>query len=535
MSLTIHPTKLSETFKNARNKGVPILGVETPDQPETIKTLAAVVGVDAILTWDCVRGLTPENDAARAWIAALEAPRPPKPNQPPAPPFVLARTIDFTTAVDVLVNGTKTVSGLPEGGCVFAMNAHRVVGGPDSRSTPSIQAVTIARDPFKEDGRTLVLLAPSLRLPTELVNDVLVFAEALPDDEAVRKIINDVFEQGKVTKPDAPTLDQLVDATIGLSAFAVEQVTALSLRKAGVDKDELWSRKISVIEQTEGLSVYRGKEQFTELQDVDGAAEFVRDLSKHWSPRVVMWLDEIEKSIAGFRGDTSGVAQDQVGQLLSWSDGADGFRDVVGLLLMGAPGTGKSAFAKAAGSYCGAPTVKFDLGAMQNELVGGSQARIRHGLSVVDAVGQGRVLMIATCNGLEAMPPELRRRFKYGLYYFDLPTDRGMAALWAHYMKTYKLAAQPLPVSTNWTGAEVKACCEISARTKKPLTDAARKIVSIYRSNPGLVEGLRQQAVASGFVDARTGDSYVTPSTAKPELALPVPSNVRKRDIKLES
>ena len=530
MSLTIHPTKLAETFRNARNKGVPVLGIETPDQPETIKALAAVVGDKPILTWDVVRGLVAENHAAMLWLTSLTRPVTVKPGEPPRPPFMLAKTIDFTTAIDVLVNGNGTVKGLPEEGCCFAMNAHRVLSAGGNAATPPIQAVTITRDPFKEDGRTLVLLGPDLRLPTELVNDVLVFAEALPDEAAVRKIITEVYQQGNVKAPDEKTLVSLVDATIGISAFAVEQVVALSLRKDGVNRDELWSRKISVIEQTDGLSVYRGTEDFSHLEDVDGAAEFVRDLAKYWNPRVVMWFDEIEKAIAGYRGDTSGVSQDQMGTLLNWTED----REVVGLLLMGAPGTGKSGFAKAAGSYCKAPTIKFDLGAMQNELVGSSQRRIRHGLNVVDRVGQGRVLMIATCNGLEALPPELRRRFKYGLYYFDLPTKKGLAAIWKHFMAVYGIGEQQIPPSANWTGAEVRACCEIAARTHTPLVNAARKIVSIYRSNPGLVEGLRKQAVDSGFIDARTGDPFILPTDAQPDKALPVPSGL-KRNIKLES
>jgi hypothetical protein len=47
-----------------------------------------------------------------------------------------------------------------------------------------------------------------------------------------------------------------------------------------------------------------------------------------------------------------------------------------------------------------------------------------HGTEIkVDAVAQeGRMLFIATCNSIASLPPELRRRFTLGTFFFDLPT-----------------------------------------------------------------------------------------------------------------
>lgn len=54
------------------------------------------------------------------------------------------------------------------------------------------------------------------------------------------------------------------------------------------------------------------------------------------------------------------------------------------------PGAAKSLVAKATGNTARIPTIAFDLGAMQNALVGASGERLRAALKVVDAVTNGR-------------------------------------------------------------------------------------------------------------------------------------------------
>ena len=54
--------------------------------------------------------------------------------------------------------------------------------------------------------------------------------------------------------------------------------------------------------------------------------------------------------------------------------------------------------------------------------MGASTERLRTALQIIDAVSQGRMLFIATCNSIASLPPELRRRFTLGTFFFDLPT-----------------------------------------------------------------------------------------------------------------
>jgi MoxR-like ATPase len=281
-----------------------------------------------------------------------------------------------------------------------------------------------------------------------------------------------------------------VDALVGLAAYPAEQVLAMSITKKGLDLERLWERKRQAVEQTPGLSVWRGGETFHEIGGCEGIKRFLKAvLCGEEAPRVIVFVDEIEKAFAGTGTDMSGVKTEMTGTMLSWMQdrGADG------VVLVGPPGCAKSAAAKAAGNSIGVPTIAFDLSAMQSSLVGGSGERLRAALQVVDAISQGRSLWIATCNSIASLPPELRRRFTLGTFFFDLPSAEERSAIWRIYLKRWNLSGD-LPKDEGWTGAEIKQCCRKAWRLKLSLKESAEYIVPIARSAADQIDALRRQA-----------------------------------------
>ncbi len=170
-------------------------------------------------------------------------------------------------------------------------------------------------------------------------------------------------------------------------------------------------------------------------------------------------------------------------------------------------GAAKSAVGKAAGATAGIPTVAFDLAAMQSSLVGGSGERLRTSLQVVDAISQGRSLWIATCNSIVSLPPELRRRFTLGTFFFDLPSPEERAAIWTIYRERWGLDGE-LPEDEGWTGAEIKECCRKAWRLNLSLRDSAAYIVPVSRSAADQIESLRRQA-SGRFLSASRPGVYV--------------------------
>src|SRR5438093_6340431 len=112
---------------------------------------------------------------------------------------------------------------------------------------------------------------------------------------------------------------QSVDALIGLAAFPAEQVPAMSLSKNGLDLDWLWERKCQAVEQTPGLTIWRGGETFDQIGGCENIKRFLTAvLLGREAPRVIVFVDEIEKAFTGTGTDMSGVKTEMTGTMLSW-------------------------------------------------------------------------------------------------------------------------------------------------------------------------------------------------------------------------
>jgi len=374
-----------------------------------------------------------------------------------------------------------------------------------------IQAIWNLRDRFKADFRTLVMLCPAITLPPELAQDVLALDEALPDEEELARIIRETYAAAQLPDPDEQLATKAVDALSGLAAFPAEQAAAMSLTRDGLVLEDLWERKRRMIEQTPGLSVWRGGETFADIGGVQNAKTFLtRVLQGNDPPRAVVFIDEIEKALGG-QGDTSGVSQSLLGTLLTWMQD----NRATGMLAIGPPGSAKSMLAKAAGAEAGIPTIAFDLTGMKASLVGESEQRLRNALKVVTAVSQGRSLFIATCNSLAVLPPELRRRFTFGTFFFDLPTADERKLIWDLYLGKYALPQEPLPQDDGWTGAEIRQACELAWRLGCTLVEASAYIVPVARSASEQIARLRNEANGR-FISASHPGVY---TASRPESA----------------
>lgn len=455
----------------ARRVSTPLVCIRTPDQSQTVRALYRAFSDDPILRWDLARGLVGMNESGRAVRDSFDI-----------------EQSNLISPVETL----KIAEQFPENTLLIMINYEFVTA-----SEATLQATWNLRDAYKANGRTLVMLAPSIRLPDALANDVIVFDEELPDDEALTEIVTRLDASMKSQVATYPALDQdgirrAVDAVVGSPAFLAEQNVAMCMDpKTGLDLSQVIERKITMINEIDGLSVDEENLSFESVVGLENAVWYLKRLAENGDIRCILAIDEIEKGVGGYAGDTSGVSQDQMQNLLTWTQK----RKARGVMLVGPPGAGKSLLAKALGGHAKAPTIWLDMGALKGSLVGESEAKIRKALATVDAISRGKVFMIATCNSMKALPPELKRRFRRGIIYVDLPTKAEQIPMWKMYGEREGVDISKLDFDyADWTGAEIESCCEIAKDLSCTLAEAARYIVPQAKSAADQIKALREEA-----------------------------------------
>ena len=270
---------------------------------------------------------------------------------------------------------------------------------------------------------------------------------------------------------------------------------ALSLaRHDALRPEAIWELKAQALRKNNLLSLYRGGENFTALGGLEHLKEFC---SRALRP--------------GTKVKPRGV------------------------LLLGVSGSGKSAFAKALGHETGRPTLVLDMGSLLGSLVGQSESNLRQALQIADAMapsvlfcdelekalsgvgGQGDsgvstrlfghlltwlsdhtsdVFVVGTANDISKLPPEFTRAERFdGVFFIDLPTGPEKERIWKQYRGQFEIpAAQTQPDDTNWTGAEIRACCRLAALLDVSLKDAAQQVVPVAVTAAESVDRLRTWA-----------------------------------------
>lgn len=491
-----------EQFQRARRVSVPILAINTPDPASTMQALiqstirhpSSPLNPDApptvpecpypLLKWDLSHGLIGLNQTGLEIQSTHIEP----PNQD--------MTRDPIEALRILEQCQGRL-------IVFLLGAHRIL-----HHDGVIQAIWNLRDLFKCSGATVVLLGTNILIPPDLTHDVITLNEPLPTRDALAQIYDAQHHAAHLPPPSEAHTAQALDALQGLAAFAAEQVIALAMQPTGVEVPQLWARKKLLIDSTPGLRIWNGTERFMDIGGIEGIKDCGhRIIQSKRRPRALIVLDELEKVIAGSAGDgasQSDISRQILGTLLSYMED----HQAGGLLLTGLPGTSKTMFAKAMGAEAGIPTIHFNINEVKGSLLGETERQLRQALDIITAVSQDHALFVATSNAMSSLPPELIRRFTYGTWFFDLPTDHERQQIWKLYRDKYTLdISDPIPDDRQWTGAEIFRCAKLSWEFDISLQAAAQYIVPMAVSGKDVLKRQREQAT-NAYLSASTGRVY---------------------------
>ena len=289
---------------------------------------------------------------------------------------------------------------------------------------------------LKTSMKNVVFISPVLKIPMELEKEFSVIDYNLPGKEEISEIIKNISANiGDISKLEIsknPTLFQKVtEAALGLTAEEAENVFAKSLVQTGdFDLKIILSEKEQIIRKSGVLEYCHVNEN---MQGVGG-------------------LDELKKWL------------NKRGKAFTPEAREFGLPEPRGILLLGIPGCGKSLTAKAISSMWQLPLLKLDVGKVFSSLVGSSEENVRRAIQTAESIapsilwldemekgfsGLGSsgqtdggttarvfgtfltwlqekktpVFVVATCNNVSQMPPELLRKGRFDeIFFVDLPS-----------------------------------------------------------------------------------------------------------------
>jgi hypothetical protein len=414
----------------------------------------------------------------------------------------------------------RTINTLatPDGTAILVLqNFHRFL-----QSAEIVQALTRQIINGKQNRTFVVILSPIVQIPTELEKLFVVLEHELPSREQLAEIARGIATEDDEL-PEDSELETVLDAASGLTRHEAENAFSLSLvRHSRITPPAVWELKSQMLKKSGLLTLHRGSECFADLGGLDSLKAFCLRAMRQQGHR-------------------------------------DPLKRPRGVMLLSPPGCGKSQFAKALGIETGRPTLTLDVGALMGSLVGQTEQRTRDALKIADAMapcilfcdeiekalsgvgssGQADsgvsarlfgslltwlndhtsdVFFVATCNDISKLPPEFARAERFdGIFFIDLPTAEQREIIWDIYLSMFDLdREQSRPTDDNWTGAEIKACCRLSALLDVPLMAAAQNVVPVAVTAAESVEKLRNWASGRCLSADQTGlYSHYNGSTPK--------------------
>ena len=117
------------------------------------------------------------------------------------------------------------------------------------------------------------------------------------------------------------------------------------------------------------------------------------------------------------------------------------------------------------------------------------------------------VFFIGTCNDISKLPPEFSRAERFdGVFFLDLPDRTEKGTIWQIYRRQFGIPTdQAQPADTDWTGAEIRACCRLAALLDVSLAEAAQNVVPVAVTAAESVEKLRDWASGRWLSASRPG------------------------------
>jgi SpoVK/Ycf46/Vps4 family AAA+-type ATPase len=414
----------------------------------------------------------------------------------------------------------------------------------DFTVTRKVRDVAMA---LKSSYKTIVILSPVLRIPTELEKEITVVDFPLPDSKELLEILDNIVKlvakdpKVKVNLTQADR-ENIVQAALGLTASEAKQAFAKAIVHdasiSSADISMILSEKEQIVRKAGYLEYFRSQDEFAHIGGLD--------LLKSWMAKRGRAFGEDAKKF--------------------------GLPAPKGVLLVGVQGCGKSLTAKAVSGLWQLPLLRLDVGKLFSGVVGSSEDNARRAIKSAEAVSpcilwideiekglsgvqsssfsdagttsrvfgtiitwmqekEKPVFIIATANDITQLPPEMMRKGRFDeIFFVDLPEQGERVEIFEIHIKKKKRDPEKYDLeklaelAVGFSGAEIEQAV-ISALfdafdsgkelTQANLERAITETVPLSRTMKEHIEALRGWAkTRARFASSRENVEEIQPLPA---------------------
>lgn len=224
-----------------------------------------------------------------------------------------------------------------------------------------IRRLRDAAHQLRDSYKTIIVVAPVLKLALDLSKDITVIEFGLPGVDELNCLLDRIIDEVR----DKPQIkinlnrdgrERLLKAAQGLTLKEAENVFAKTLVLDGkLDADDIsvvFSEKQQIVRKGGLLEYYESQEQFGNIAGLDNLKSWLTKRGLAFSERAAQF----------------------------------GLPAPRGVLLLGVQGCGKSLCAKSISSLWRLPLLRFDIGRMFGSLVGSSEENVRRAIQTAESI-----------------------------------------------------------------------------------------------------------------------------------------------------
>lgn len=288
---------------------------------------------------------------------------------------------------------------------------------------------------------TIIIISSVIKVPEEIEKYVSFLEIEFPDDDEIKKLIDEHIETNGYDKSKFTEEDRgkLMPSLKGMTCFEIDRMLDMAMSSNGSlsaeDREMILQHKKQMVKKSGLLELIDSKEKIENIGGLDALKEYMK--SKAY---IIKNLPEAMK-----------------------------FHVAVpkGAFIVGMPGCGKSLCAKACASLFEVPLLKMDMGSMMGKYVGQSEENLRKAIRIAEAAAPcilwvdeiekafsgiggnndimtrmfgyflswmqdktSSVYVLATANNADNLPPELKRKGRFDeIFCVNLPNDEERKAI----------------------------------------------------------------------------------------------------------